>query len=838
MDTKRIAGLDGLRAIAAMAVVVHHVGFQSGATFGGFWGRYLGRLDIGVPVFFVLSGFLLFTPIAAAILDEQPLRSTIEYLWRRAMRIYPAFWVALAVIVLFTSESLGFGGFVTTTMLAHIYWPDFALGPIPQAWSLATEISFYLLLPFVARLLRTWLKHRHRDERFTLLLVFLASCYLLSVFFKVAVLSWQNRLGNVAVLWLPAMLDYFTIGMLLAVMRVGYKPKTAVRVRLNRISSKGGWWWLGAALLFHVVAQHMGLALGLDVASWPREIGRQIVYGMIGFALLFPLAFGETDPSWVQRFTASKPLAYLGKISFSVYLWHMVFIVHPLSFMTNIFGDVVQFEASFVRLFLIAVPPTLLTAVVSYHLVERAGLHLQKWVRRPVSVTSKPEYFFSLIATRWRGASFRFQLALVASFGLLLRVLYVVVVKRDHSLASEHISAGDQYYYSLAADALVDGKGFVTPWYEIIGEMPPNPAADHPPLTAIVAALGSLLSPQSEHIFTQRLVMCVVGAGVIVMVGLLGWRLAGRSVGLIAASVAATYPPLWINDGLVMAESLTALCVAGAVWSALRYRDAPQFWRGAQVGMWVGLAALARSESLLLVPLLVMPLMLVTHGSWRARAKATVVSCVAVMVVVTPWVLPNIARFDEPVFMSTNDGLTLIGANSPQTYSGSAIGFWTLEYANSLNVPELQDGDPSVRAQIFRTEAFAYVSDNLSKLPQVVVARLGLLWSVFKPLQMSELNTGEGREVWASNLALVGFWVAAPLAFLGWRCLGAAKAVRWPLAALMLHVCLIGMLFYGLPRFRVPAEIAVVVCAAVALHRLSTLGISKLHQTEPHRRLH
>lgn len=832
MDTKRIAGLDGLRAIAAMAVVFHHVGFQSGATFGGFWGRYLGRLDIGVPVFFVLSGFLLFTPIAAAILDERPLRNTIEYLWRRAMRIYPAFWVALAVIVLFTSESLGFGGFVTTTLLAHIYWPDFALGPIPQAWSLATEISFYLLLPFVARLLRAWLKHRHRDERFTLLLMFVASCYLLSVFFKVAVLSWQNRLGNVAVLWLPAMLDYFAIGMFLAVMRVGYKPKSAERARLSRIASKGGWWWATAALLFHVVAQHLGLALGLDVASWPREIGRQIVYGMIGFALLFPLTFSDSDASWVQRFTASKPLAYLGKISFSVYLWHMVFIAHPLGFMTNIFGDVVQFEANFVRLFLIAVPPTLLAAVASYHLVERGGQQLQNWVRRPVSVTSKPDNLLSCVAARWRSASFRLQLVLVAGLGLLFRVLYVVVVKRDHSLASEYISAGDQFYYSLAADALVDGKGFVTPWHEIIGEVPLNPAADHPPLTAIVAALGSLLSPShTAHLLAQRLVMCVVGAGVIVMVGLLGRRLAGRSVGLIAAGVAAAYPPLWINDGLVMAESLTALCVAGALWSALRYRDEPRLWRGAQVGAWVGLAALARSESLLLVVLLLVPLMLVTHASWRTRAKATLVSCVAVMLVVSPWVLPNLVRFDEPVLMSTNDGLTLIGANSPQTYSGSAIGFWTLEYANSLDHPELQDGDPSVRARIFRTEAFSYFSENLSRLPQVVAARLGLLWSVFRPLQMSELNTGEGREVWASNLALVGFWVAAPLALFGWWCLGSARAVRWPLAALVAHVCLIGILFYGVPRFRVPAEIAVVVCAAVAIHRISTRGTKKLQQT-------
>ena len=50
----RIRGLDGLRAVAAIAIFFHHVGFWSGATFSGFWGNYLGRLDVGVPVFFSL----------------------------------------------------------------------------------------------------------------------------------------------------------------------------------------------------------------------------------------------------------------------------------------------------------------------------------------------------------------------------------------------------------------------------------------------------------------------------------------------------------------------------------------------------------------------------------------------------------------------------------------------------------------------------------------------------------------------------------------------------------------------------------------------------------------
>lgn len=829
--TGRIVGLDGLRAIAAFAVFFHHVGAHSGATFDGAIGRYLGRLDIGVPVFFALSGFLLFSPIAAAIIDEKPLRGAVEYLWRRFSRIYPAFWVALILIVVFTSESLGLAGGITTSLLVHIHWSSHVLGPMPQAWSLATEVSFYLALPLVARLLRAWLKTRNRQQRCNALLVFVACCYLLSVFFRICVMGLQSQWSAVAVLWLPAMLDYFAIGMALAIMRVGFKPGSTPQDFLERWAARAGWWWVAAALLFHVVSQHLGLALGLNVASWPREIGRQLLYGAIAFALLFPLVFGIARRSWTRRFVASSPMVWLGTISYSIYLWHMVFIVHPWEPMTRIFGEVQVLNTSFWRLCIIAGIPMLVVATASYYLVERSGLRMQGLIQRPVHGPSAAEQLIGRVAERWKAASFRAQLALIATAGFVFRVVYVAVVKRDHTLETTNVFAGDQFYYSLAADALAAGKGFVTPWYELLPDFSfgtqAGPAADHPPLTAIVAAPASLLpGGEGDHLFEQRFIMCLVGAGVIAMIGLCARQIAGRAVGVIAAAIAAVYPALWINDGLVMAESLTTFCVAGTVWTALRYHQQPSSRLAMQLGVWIGFAALARAESLLLVPLLLVPLMLVSHPRWHQKVTSVLLSLAMTVLVVAPWVVPNLLRFNEPVLMSTNDGLTLIGANSPQTYSGSAIGFWTLEHAFALEStdPELRGADPSEQSRIWRTEALAFIGDNLSDLPRVMAARLGRLWSVFRPMQMSEFNTGEGRELWASNLAFVGLWVALPLALIGWLRLGQMKQIRWPFTVLAIHVSLIAVLFYGIPRFRVPAEIAVVICAAIAVHWLSSLG--------------
>lgn len=827
----RLVGLDGLRAIAAFAVFFHHVGFHSGRTYDGAIGRYIGRLDIGVPVFFVLSGFLLFRPIAAAVMDKRPLRPTTEYLWRRFMRIYPAFWAALLLIVLFTSEDLGLADGITTSLLTHIYWTDHVVGPIPQAWSLATEVSFYLVLPLLARFLIPWLADRGRSQRRNALFVFVAGCYLLSVFFRICMLGLDSLWSVDALLWLPAMFDYFAIGMALAVARVGFEHGSVQRDRLERLAGPAGWWWIGAALLFHVVSQWMGLALGLDAASWPREIGRQFVYGAIGFALLFPLVFGSDRRSYVRRFVASRPMDWLGKISYSIYLWHMVFIVHPWGPMTDIFGEVKLFETNYWRLCVVAFIPMMAVSVASYYLVERLGLRMQGLIRREQRGPTSFETAVKRLAATWRAASFRAQLAVVATAGFVLRVVYVIVVKRDHTLESLDVFAGDQFYYSLAADALAAGRGFVTPWHGLSPETTigaqASHAADHPPLTAIVAAPASWLpGGQGQHLFEQRFMMCLVGAGVIVMIGLLARQLAGRAVGLTAAGIAAVYPALWINDGLVMAESLTVLCVTGAVWTALRYREDPSSRLAMQLGAWIGFAALARAESLLLVPLLVAPVMIVAHPRWRERVTSAAVSAALTLLVIAPWVVPNLLRFNEPVLMSTNDGVTLIGANSPQTYSGGAIGFWSLEYADTLagDLPELQGADTSEASRIWRSEAFSYIGDNLDDQPRVMAARLGRLWSVFRPLQMSDFNTGEGREVWASNLAFVGFWIAAPLALAGWWRLGRDRLTRWPFAVLAVHVSLVGALFYGIPRFRAPAEIAVVVCAAIAIHWLSNLG--------------
>lgn len=838
----RVRGLDGLRAIAAIAVLLHHVGFASAATNNGFWGNYLGRLDIGVPVFFALSGFLLFGPIASAVLDDRPLRPALEHLWRRAWRIYPAFWVALTLIILLTSEAfVDVTGAVTTYLLIHIHWPTHSIGPMPQSWSLATEVSFYLALPVMARFLRPWLRPLDRAGRRNGLLLFVAGCYLLSVFFRIWVLSLDTRWTGSQTLWLAGTLDYFAIGMALAVAKVGFASDHPVRERLDRVAGPAGIWWVGAALLFHIVSQRMGLALGVETASWPREMGRQFIYGAIGFCLLFPLVFGTARASLLRRFVGSGPMEWLGLISYSIYLWHMAFINHPWEPLADLLGATREAPpglwdyvgTGFWTYLAIAAIPTFVVSIISYYVVEQFGLAMQGGLRRPRLDPTPMETWVSRTRQRFTAVSYRAQLGLIALAGLALRVVYVITAKHDQTLASLDIFPGDQFYYSRAADALAEGEGFVTPWQDILVQVgavgpaaAPVHAADHPPLTALVAAPASLLpGGRGDHLFEQRFLMTLVGAAVIVAVGLLARQLAGRAVGVTAALIAALYPGFWINDGLVMAESLTTLFVASFLLAALRYRRTPSVRVAAVIGVLLALAALARAESLLLAVLVVIPLVWSTRHVFHERVRDLVVAGAATVLVLAPWVGPNLVRFEEPVTMSTNDGLTLVGANNDATYGGGALGFWRPpdEYF-ALDQGRFAEGDASVDSRIMRDDAIDYITDNTGDLPKVVAARIGRLFSVYRPLQMADLNTGEGRERWASHLAIAGYLVAIPLALIGWWRAGRDGLMRWPFAAILLHVTLIAALFYGIPRFRVPAEIGLVVLAAIGVRWLASLG--------------
>ena len=401
-------------------------------------------------------------------------------------------------------------------------------------------------------------------------------------------------------------------------------------------------------------------------------------------------------------------------------------------------------------------------------------------------------------------------LLLIAMAALVLRVGYVAFAKTNQPVQ------GDQLFYNSEANRLARGDGFLEPFDPqalsrgVIREGK-DPAADHPPLTVIVLAPVSFVT--SQALIPQRLTMAVLGTVAVVVIGLLARRLAGDRAGWIAAGIAAIYPNLWVNDGLIMSETLATLVVALALFYAYRLIREPNVWNALIVGALCGLAALTRAELVLLVPLLAVPAALVARSVATAqRWKLAGIGVLAAAVLIGPWVGYNLSRFKEPTYLSTNDGIALLGSNCDSVYYGDGIGLTDLKCLG----PNPR-GDQSVDSRIFRDRAFDYIRDHKKRAVLVAFARVGRTWSVYRPWDMVNYNKGEGREGWVTTLGLIAYYPLLIAAVAGWVVIRRRRRRSWPLLVPALVVTIASAATYGQTRFRVPAEPTIVVLAAVAI---------------------
>ena len=212
----RLGGLDGLRALAAIAVVIHHVAFDSGATFRQPFTQLLARADIGVSIFFVLSGFLLYRPFIARLLDGRAAPNSKEFWLKRFFRLYPAYWVAMAVMLIVGGIRVrGPIGLVLSATLTHGYHPRRAIAGITQSWTLVTEIAFYVMLPFFYRLTVRFGRKRTVNQRAIVAVIGLVGLYVMSVIFRVWVAVTQPVFAEVSTIWFISRADVFALGMAL-----------------------------------------------------------------------------------------------------------------------------------------------------------------------------------------------------------------------------------------------------------------------------------------------------------------------------------------------------------------------------------------------------------------------------------------------------------------------------------------------------------------------------------------------------------------------------------------------------------------------------------------------
>ncbi|WP_344590534.1 acyltransferase [Actinomadura vinacea] len=391
--------LDGVRATAALAVLAYHVASTSGdLTEASRWGWLYNGGQIGVPIFFALSGLLLYRPWAAVSLDPGGSKPRVgTYLRKRALRILPAYWAVVVCFMLTAAWShvTDAGTWLSLLTLTHTYlpepWWESSLGPahLGQIWSLAVEAAWYVTLPVTAALLG-WYARRGRDvgERARRLLKAIVGYAVLSFLYT----SFLYTAAGHSMLWLPRYFVWFAIGMALAVLTVWARlePDGAAARVCRTVADSWPACWTGAALLYVIASTPATGPLDLvtqDVV-WTSLLDL-VVSGLCAAAFVAPVALAPPGHRPLQAILGNPVMRFLGRISYSLFLWQMLIIVGWYEWTDRVFrGDV----ATDLPLLLAA---SIAAATVSHHLVERPAQRLARGGRprrAPNSARSAPEH--------------------------------------------------------------------------------------------------------------------------------------------------------------------------------------------------------------------------------------------------------------------------------------------------------------------------------------------------------------------------------------------------------------------------------------------------------------
>lgn len=358
---RRWPHLDGLRALAALLVLVSHVGFWTGRTGDGFLGGLLTRGDSGVAVFFALSAFLLAGPWWCRA-QREPRPSLTSYAARRAARLLPAYALVLAAVLLGAAYGLGGGLHSVGHVLSQLFLVQGYTGRTYQAfsqtWSLTTEVAFYALLPLAADLVA---RLRVRSAGHALVLCGALLCGGLVVQ-ALSAPRGGSTLAAALATSIAGHAAWFAVGLAVLVLRTAPLPERA-----------RGWWEVltdgpttmlaVAATAYVVAATPLAGPRGLVSPTVGQAVVKELLYAVVAGALLL----AATAPKGVLASLLDTGVARrFGEMSYGIFLWHLlalqvVYAVTGLTLFSGQFGLVLVAVGS----------STLLAASLSWRFVER-----------------------------------------------------------------------------------------------------------------------------------------------------------------------------------------------------------------------------------------------------------------------------------------------------------------------------------------------------------------------------------------------------------------------------------------------------------------------------------
>jgi peptidoglycan/LPS O-acetylase OafA/YrhL len=374
-----IPALDGLRAMAVILVILFHS--WSDIPDGGNFvisaenPNPLNSARTGVQLFFVLSGFLLFLPYARWLFGVRGRPSTLLFYRRRVLRVGPAYWVSLVVLI-------ALAGVYTLPVFAdalfHVVFLFNFSGKTVSAfntvfWTLAVEFQFYLLLPLLGWLVYAVARRIGPLVATIVLVGGLGAVSLageaLDQFNGGAHLLRFDTTGLIGTFSLSSWIGVFAAGMGCSVLYI-YLTEVA------RLSAEAR----GRLRMLGTVAFCVGAGTALAIAvlpQWHLIKGKFLIFGWAYAGCLLGVLFGAPIFS---RALASRPLRFIGLISYSVYLWHSI-VLQRLEPHLPAFGDP---RTHVLVRFVLGLVLSLAVAYGSYQCFERPFIHARKAAHEPM----------------------------------------------------------------------------------------------------------------------------------------------------------------------------------------------------------------------------------------------------------------------------------------------------------------------------------------------------------------------------------------------------------------------------------------------------------------------
>jgi peptidoglycan/LPS O-acetylase OafA/YrhL len=373
----------GLRGTAAIAIIVGHAWFFTGGFGEGFFpgtlpNKIIVRWDGVVAVFFMLSAFLLYRPMVAHRGGGPPAPRASAYAWRRFLRLYPAYWLALTALALWPGLygvfSHDWWAFYTLTdfldpQALHSTCPaadEFRCG-LPQSWTLGIDMTFYVLLPFYAAL--TGLLARNLDRRSWMRLEF----GLLALFSAASLILGGSPLDLRGENWFRysalGHFYWFALGMGLAVISAGYAREGVPRL-IRAAANRPGACWAAGFGIYAITVLAFSVAPFVFQFQDHEYVALNLLQGVGAVLFFLPAVFGDPNRGLPARILGSPFLMWAGVISYGLLLWHGT-VAATLGTLGG--GEGYGYWTVLIGQIVFAVP----LAIAAYYLVERPLMKLK-----------------------------------------------------------------------------------------------------------------------------------------------------------------------------------------------------------------------------------------------------------------------------------------------------------------------------------------------------------------------------------------------------------------------------------------------------------------------------